>query len=62
VTAVHAVEVAKGKHRLRPARRLLILREMDDVHALIVGKRDSCRLRSRPSLANDAGQAGRANT
>jgi hypothetical protein len=30
--AVHAVEIAEGQHRLRPARRALIVGEVDNVH------------------------------
>ena len=36
VAPVHAIEIAEGQHRLRPARGPLIVGEMDDVHTTTI--------------------------
>ena len=48
MTAMHAVEVAERQHRMRPAGRARIVREMNDFHSVIEGLRPSdSRTRSR---------------
>ena len=39
VAAVHAVEIAERQHRLRPAGRPRIVREMNDVHVRVHRRR-----------------------